>query len=251
MSAERDVSPESSSGGERQGLQPRYRRGFGCVTWTYMGILAFLAAAFLLLLPFRYVGDGSLFRLLGGLSGFGLFLILPGTALAALVGARTYRSQVRRSMRSGAGVGAIIGWTSFFTIAWLTSILPPPPGAEGASLVSSGAMSGFIRYVFAPLVLVATCLILYALLSRKINFERGRTLILAGAVLAGLAGLAVLFTDFGFSNAAGVLVSAVSGAFGGWVAGFGYARTGGDEMIPPGSTIRPRGPRGGRGQTQG
>jgi len=208
-----------------------------------MGILAFLAAAFLLLLPFRYVGDGSLFRLLGGLSGFGLVLILPGTALAALVGARTYRSQVRRSTRSGTGVGAIIGWTSFFTIAWLTSILPPPPGAEDASLVSSGAMSGFVRYVFAPVVFVATCLVLYALLSREITFERRRTLTLAGATLAGLAGLAVLFANFGFSNAAGTLVSVVSGAIAGWVAGFGYARAGGDDMIPPGSTIRPRGPR--------
>ena len=208
-----------------------------------MGILAFLAAAFLLLLPFRYVGDGSLYRLLGGLSGFGLVLILPGTVLAALAGARTYRSQVRRGTRSGAGVGAIVGWTSFFTIAWLTSVVPPPPGSEGATLSSPGAFSSFVRYVFAPVTLAATGFVLYAVLSRGLAFEPRRRLIIAGAALAGGAGLAVLLADFGFSDVAGALVSAAAGAVGGWVAGFGYARAGGDDMIPPGSNIRPRGPR--------
>lgn len=212
-----------------------------------MGILAFLAAAFLLLLPFRYVGDGGLFRLLGGLSGFGLFLILPGTVLAALLGSRTYRSQVRSGTRNGAGVGAIIGWTSFFTIAWLTSVVPPPPGSEGAELSSSG----FVRYAFLPVTLVAAGMVLYALFSGGADTKRRRRLVLVGGALAGVAGLAVLFTDFGASNLAGALLSTAAGAFGGWVAGFGYARTGGDEMIPPGSTIRPKEPRGRRGQAQG
>ncbi len=216
-----------------------------------MGILAFLAAAFLLLLPFRYVGDGGLFRLLGGLSGFGLLLILPGTVLAALLGSRTYRSQVRSGTRNGAGVGAIVGWASFFTIAWLTSVVPPPPGSEGAGLASSGVISGFVRYAFLPVTLAAAGMVLYALFSGGADTKRRRRLVLAGGALAGVAGLAVLFTDFGASNLAGALISTAAGAIAGWVAGFGYARTGGDEMIPPGSTIRPRGSRGGRGQTQG
>ena len=98
MSARRDDVP---NGEERRGLQPRYRRAFGCVTWLYMAILAFVAAAFLLLLPFRYVGSGEVYKLLGGLSFLGLVLILPGTALAAALGARTYRSQRRRGTRAG------------------------------------------------------------------------------------------------------------------------------------------------------
>ena len=100
MSASRD----GAGSGESRGLQPRYRRAFGCVTWLYMAILAFLAAAFLLLLPFRYVGSGEVYRLLGGLSFFGLVLIVPGMVLAAILGARTYRSQrTRGPRRDGCG----------------------------------------------------------------------------------------------------------------------------------------------------
>ncbi len=47
--------------------QPQYRRAFGCVTWVYMAILAFLAAATLFALPLRYAGDGT---------GFGRILSL-------------------------------------------------------------------------------------------------------------------------------------------------------------------------------
>ncbi len=36
-------SRESSRNGSQEGIRPRYRRAFGCVTWTYMGILVFLA----------------------------------------------------------------------------------------------------------------------------------------------------------------------------------------------------------------
>ncbi len=82
--------------------------------WMYMAILTFLAVAFLLLLPFRYVGSGDVYKLLAGLSFFGLVLILPGTVLAAGLGARSYRSQRRRGTRVGMGIGALVGWTSFF-----------------------------------------------------------------------------------------------------------------------------------------
>ena len=52
----------SNGSGERAtGLRPRYRRAFGCVTWVYMGMLVFLAANFLLVLPSRYLGSGELY----------------------------------------------------------------------------------------------------------------------------------------------------------------------------------------------
>jgi hypothetical protein len=191
-----------------------------------MAILAFLAAAFLLLLPFRYVGSGDVYRLLAGLSFFGLVLILPGTALAAALGARSYRSQRRRGTRVGTGVGALVGWTSFFALAWLTEVLPPSTGPYG-----------FAYYAFVPLSLVAAGLVLYALFSRGADFEGRRNLILTGAALAIVAGLAVLASDFEPLAIIGALVSTAAAALAGWVAGVGYARAGGDAMIPPGAKI--------------
>ena len=226
MSARRDDVP--SGGGERRGLQPRYRRAFGCVTWLYMAILAFLAAAFLLLLPFRYVGSGEIYKLLGGLSFFGLVLILPGMALAAALGARTYRSQRRRGTRAGMGVGAIVGWLTFFTLAWLTGLVDPSATAVGPT-----------SYAFPPLALGAAGLVLYALFSRDADFDRRRNLVLAGAAVALLAGLAVLAADFEPLAVVGALVSAAAAALAGWVAGVGYSRAGGDDMIPPGAVRRP------------
>ena len=117
-----------------------------------MAILAFLAAAFLLLLPFRYVGNGEVYKLLGGLSFLGLLLILPATILAAALGARTYRSERRRGTRVGMGIGAIVGWTSFFALGWLTEVLRPAPGSHG-----------FAFYAFVPLAFAAAGLVLYAL----------------------------------------------------------------------------------------
>jgi hypothetical protein len=225
VSSRRNTSPE---GGERRALQPRYRRAFGCVTWLYMAILTFLAAAFLLLLPFRYVGSGDVYKLLGGLSFFGLVLIVPGMALAAALGARTYRSQRRRGTRVGMGVGALVGWTSFFTLAWLTGVLRPSTGSSGPAL-----------YAFAPLALVAGGLVLYALFARGTGFDRRRNLVLAGAALAVVAGLAVLLSDFEPLAIIGALVSTVAAALAGWVGGVGYSRAGGDDMIPPGAVLRP------------
>lgn len=219
MSSRRGVS----SGG-RRALQPRYRRAFGCVTWVCMAILVFLAAAFLLLLPFRYVGSGDVYKLLAGLSFFGLLLILPGTILAAVLGARTYRCQRRRGTRVGMGVGAIVGWTSFFALAWLTEVLRPPTGSFGLAY-----------YAFVPLTLAATGLVLYALFSRGTNFTRRRNLVLAGAALVLVAGLAVLAVGFEPLAVVGALISTVAAALAGWVAGVGYSRAGGDDMIPPGA----------------
>jgi hypothetical protein len=188
-----------------------------------MAILTFLAAAFLLLLPFRYVGSGEIYRLLPGLSFFGLVLIVPGTALAAALGARTYRTLRRRATRVGAGIGAIIGWSSFFALAWLTGVLRPS-GSPGPAY-----------YAFVPLALAAAGLILRALFSRGADFRRRRNLVLAGAALAGVAGVALLAADFQAVAVVGALIATAAAALAGWVGGAGYARAGGEEMIPPGA----------------
>lgn len=190
-----------------------------------MAILAFLAAAFLLLLPFRYVGSGEVYRLLGGLSFFGLVLILPGMVLAATLGARTYRSQRRRGTRVGTGVGAIVGWLTFVALAWLTEIVRPDP-------------LGVASYAFPPLALAAAGLVLYALFSGDASFDRRRNLVLGGAAIALAAGVVVLATGFEWLAVVGALVSTAAAALAGWVAGVGYSRAGGDDMIPPGAVRR-------------
>ena len=195
-----------------------------------MAILAFLAAAFLLLLPFRYVGSGEVYKLLGGLSFLGLVLILPGMALAAALGARTYRSQRRRGTRVGMGIGAIVGWLAFFTLAWLTGLLSP-----AADVTSRG---GLVSFAFVPLAFTASGLVLYALFSGDASFERRRNLVFTGAALALAAGLVVLVAYFEPLALAGALVSTVASALAGWVAGVGYSRAGGDDMIPPGAARR-------------
>ena len=199
------------------------------MTWLYTAILAFLAVAFLLLLPFRYVGNGEVYKLLGGLSFFGLVLILPGMVLAAALGARTYRSQRRRGTRVGMGIGAIVGWLAFFTLAWLTGLVGP-----------SAATAGPISYAFPPLALSAAGLVLYALFAGHADFERRRNLVLGGAALALVAGLIVLVADFEPLAVLGALISTVAAAIAGWVAGIGYSRAGGDDMIPPGAVRRPQ-----------
>ena len=86
----------SNGAEERTGLRPRYRRAFGCVTWVYMGMLVFLAANFLLVLPSRYLGSGELYGYLPPtLAYLGTLLILPGMVLASV-----YLGLVTRMTRS-------------------------------------------------------------------------------------------------------------------------------------------------------
>ena len=206
----------------QQGIRPRYRRAFGCVTWINMGILFFLAAAFLLPLPFRYIGDGTIFREVPSrLSFFGIILIVPSMAVGAALGARTYRVERRLGTRVGAGIGAIVGWTSFFVPAWL-QVLP---------------------VLFLPLVAIATGLVLYALFATRRSFELRTRLVLISASIVAVCGVAVLIMDFDVLGVTGSLFSTAAAALGGWVGGAGYARAGGDDMIPPGATIRRREPR--------
>ena len=235
----------SSGDGERKGLRPRYRRAFGCVTWVYMGMLVFLLAEFLLVLPSKYLGTGDLFGyLLPRLAFLGTVLLLPGMVLAAALGARTFRTPSRRGMRVGAAVGALIGYSGFFGLEWLAIAFGLDARDQAFRIVIFPDLGGTLAfYAFVPLTLAATCLVIFALYSGRTDFERRSRLVLVGAVLAVIAGLAVVATDFDTLGVLGALVSSLSGAVGGYASGSGYARAGGDDMIPPGAEIRPHEPR--------
>ena len=230
---------------ERTGLQPRYRRAFGCVTWVYVGMLVFLAANFLLVLPSRYLGGGELYGYLPPRLAFlGTFLILPGMVLAAMLGTRTFRTPRRRGTRVGAGVGALIGYSGFFGLEWFAIAFGLNRRDQAFRTVVFPDLGGSLAfYAFAPLTLLATGLVVFALYSRTMDFERRRSLVYGGAALAVLAGLGVVVTDLDYLGVGGALISTASGAIGGYVSGSGYARAGGDDMIPPGSEIRRREPR--------
>jgi hypothetical protein len=205
-----------------------------------MGMLMFLLANFLLVLPSRYLGSGALFGYLPPRLAFlGMLLILPGMALAAVLGARTFRTPRKRGTRVGAGVGALIGYSGFFGLEWLAIAFGLDERDQAFRLVLFPDLRGTLAfYAFVPLTLVATGLVIYALYSRNADFERRRNLAVVGAVLAVVAGLDVVATDFDLLGVLGALISTLAAAVGGYVSGAGYARAGGDEMIPPGAIRR-------------
>jgi hypothetical protein len=209
-----------------------------------MGMLIFLAANFLFVLPFRYLGSGALYSYIPPtLAYLGTLLILPGMVLAALLGARTFRTPRPRGTRVGAGVGALTGYSGFFGLAWLALALGLNRRDQAFRTVVFPDLGGSLAfYTFVPLTLLAMGLVLVALYSKGANFERRRRLVYAGAALAVIAGLGVVVTDFDPLGVLGALISTLSGAIGGYVSGSGYARAGGDDMIPPGAEIRPREP---------
>lgn len=200
-------------------------------------MLVFLAANFLLSLPFRYIGSGEVYGYLPPRLAFlGLALILPGMALGAFLGLRTYRAPKRLALRIGTGVGAVIGWSSFFTLAWLASAFELSSRDQAFRTTVFPDLGGSVPfYLFIPLTLLATGFALYALYSRKASFERRQRAGVLGAALALLAGLAIVVATPDLVGIAGAVISAVSAALGGWVGGFGYARAGGDDMMPPGA----------------
>jgi hypothetical protein len=210
-----------------------------------MGMLVFLAANFLLVLPSRYIGSGELYGFVPPRLAFlGTLLILPGMVLAALLGARTFRTPRRLGTRVGAGVGALIGYSGFFGLEWLAIALGLERRDQAFRTVVFPDLGGSLAfYAFVPLTLLAMGLAVFALYSKGADFERRRNLVLAGAALAVLAGLGVAVTDPDPLGVLGALVSTLSGAIGGYVSGAGYARAGGDDMIPPGSQIQRREPR--------
>src|SRR5215213_3107417 len=239
------VSSRSNGSEERTGLRPRYRRAFGCVTWVYMGMLVFLAANFLLVLPFRYLGGGALYSYIPPtLAYLGILLILPGMVLAALLGARTFRTPRTRGTRVGAGVGALIGYSGYFGLAWLAIALGLNWRDQAFRTVAFPDLGGGLAfYAFVPITLLATGLVIFALYSKGASFERRRRLVYAGAALAVLAGLGIVATDPDPLGVAGALISTLAGAIGGYVSGSGYARAGGNDMIPPGAGNQRRKPR--------
>lgn len=199
-------------------------------------MLVFLAANFLLSLPFRYLGDGRIFHYIPPLLAFmGLVLIMPGMALGAFLGFRTYRAPRRIATRVGAGFGALIGWTGFFTLAWAANAFDLGSRDQVFHIpVFPDLGSSVIASSFLPLVILATVIVMFSLYLRDANFQQRRRIALAGAALALLAGLLVMITGFDPLGVAGVVITTASAALGGWVGGFGYARAGGEEMLPPG-----------------
>jgi hypothetical protein len=216
--SDRDPGPSESPAedAERGAIQPRYRRAFGCVTWVNMAVLVFLLAAFLLVLPFRYVGEGDVYSAtLLGLAFVGIALILPGMALGAALGARTYRVENAISARAGAAVGAVGGLAGYLFF----SLVGDLPLIAAPSVVSLG-------------------LLLYALFATGRDLQWRRRAVLVAAALSVFSGAVAFLVDFDPISLLGALVSTASAAAGGYVGGIGYARAGGDAMIPPGSTIR-------------
>jgi hypothetical protein len=184
-----------------------------------MAVLVFLFAAFLLPLPFRYVGSGEIFSEIQiRLALIGLILIVPGMALGAILGTRTYRVERSLAMRSGAAIGAVAGLTGYLLFFVLFEGLP---------------------LLLAPLV-ASSGLLLYALFATGHVLARRSRAVLLAAGISVLSGSVALLLDFDVLGLLGALFSAAAAAVGGLVGGVGYARAGGDEMLPPGDAIRPR-----------
>lgn len=190
-------------------------------------MLVFLAAAFLLPLPFRYVGSGEVFSEIQlRLALLGLVLILPGMALGAFLGARTYRVPRKLGARAGTAVGATAGLVSYLLFFALFEDL----------------------YLLLVAVIPAAALLVYDLLATGQNLSRRLRMLLIAAALSVACGAVALLVDFDLLGLLGAVFCTASAALGGYVGGIGYARAGGDEMIPPGATLRPRE---GRGRAEG
>lgn len=226
---------------EQRGLQPRTRRAFGCVTWVYMGMLTFLAANFFISLPFRFFGGEAVYNYVPPtLAYLGTLVLVPGMVFAAVLGARTYRAPRRVAGRVGAGVGALIGWSGLFSVVWLSAALGFGQRDQAFKNEVLAGVGGPGFYLFPPLTLAATALLVLALYSTRMDLRRRLRLGATGAGLAVLSGLALLLSDPDAVGIAAVLISTASGAIGGWVGGAGgYARAGGEDMIPPGAVQRP------------
>ncbi len=171
--------------------------------------------------------------------------------LAFVLGVRTYRVEGYLGRRVGTGIGAIVGWTCFFALCWLSVASGWANRTSYFARRCSRTSRQPAPVPFPPASLVATVLVVYALYATRADFGRRRTLTLVAAGLAVLAGLGLVAADPDPVGIVGALISTAAGAVGGWVSGAGYARAGGDDMIPPGATIRPREPRAKCGQGPG
>lgn len=239
---------DERAAGDRGGLQPRSRRAFGCVTWLYMAVLTFLAVNFFLSLPFRYFGEEGIYSYVPPtLAYVGTVLLVPGMVFAAVLGARTYRAPRGVAAGVGAGVGALIGLSGLLSLVWVSAALGFAERDQAFRNATFAEVGGVAFYLFPLLTLAGAVLVILALYSKSMDTPRRWRLGLVGAGLAVAAGVGLVLSDPGLVGVAAALISAASAALAGWVGGAGgYARAGGDEMIPPGSSIRPRGPRGPR-----
>ena len=130
------------------------------------------------------------------LAFFGLFLILPAMALAFVLGFRTYRVEGYLGRRVGIGIGAIVGWTCFFALCWLS--VAYGLGEQDQLFrptLFAGLSNSLLLYVFPLPALVATVLVFYALYATRADFGRRRTLTLVAAGLVALAGLGIVVAD--------------------------------------------------------
>lgn len=186
-----------------------------------MGVLAFLAVASFGLMPVWFVAGWNVFSALEGLAFYATLLFLPGIFFGALLGVRTYRTDRRRAARAGAAIGALVGWTGFVSLIWLENV------------TAAGWGAGIFYWLAVPPVLAAGILVLYALFSSEQDLQRRRSLVLIGAILAGPPGVLLLAANFGLLQVVFASISTLAGAGGGWTAGVGYARAGGEEMLPP------------------
>lgn len=216
---------------EQQGIQPRYRRAFGCVTWIYMATLAFLAVASLGLMPVWFFAGWDVFSILEGITFYATVIFLPVMVLAAVAGARTYRTERQLATRNGTAVGAVVGLIGFAFLLWLENV-----AAEGSE-------PGLFYWLVGPPVVAGAALTLYAVFPGKLDHAQRRRLVLVSAVLVGLTSLALLAANFSLLQVMTAGLCLLSGAAAGWTAGIGYARAGGEEMLPPGVTEVRRAPR--------
>ena len=230
---------------EQGGLRASSRRAFGCVTWLYMAVLTFLAANFFISLPFRYFGGEAIYNYVPPtLAYVGTVLLVPGMVFAAVLGARTYRAPLGVAGRVGAGVGALIGLSGFLSLVWISAALGFAERDQAFKNATFADVGGAAFYLFPPLTVAAAVLVIVALYSKSLDAARRWRFGLIGTGLAVVASVGLVLSDPGVVGVAAALISAVAAAIAGWVGGAGgYARAGGDEMIPPGSSIQPRGPR--------
>ncbi len=213
MASNRDAASEA----EQQGIRPRYRRAFGCVTWIYMATLAFLAVASLGMMPVWFIAGWDLFSVLEGIVFYAILVFLPCLILAAIVGARTYRIERQRATRNGTVVGIVFGLTGFIFPIWLENII------SGTALY----------WLVVPPFILAVGLLLYAVLPVALGQRQRQRLVLISAVLTGVTSLILLLLNFSLLQVFVAIIAILAGAAAGWTAGIGYARAGGEEMLPP------------------
>ncbi|MGB3635573.1 MAG: hypothetical protein WA982_16135 [Rubrobacteraceae bacterium] len=213
MSSSRDGSSEA----EQQGIRPRYRRAFGCVTWIYMATLAFLAVASLGMMPIWFIAGWDLFSILEGIVVYAILMFLPCLILAAVVGARTYRIDRQQATRNGTAVGAVFGLTGFIFPIWLENI------ASGTTLY----------WLVVPPFVLAGILLVYAVFPGALDRRQRQRLVLVSAVLTGIMAVVLLILNFSLLQVFVAVIAVLAGAAAGWTAGIGYARAGGEEMLPP------------------